>query len=110
MKNETVGAKKLEGKAGLSAATLPWWAKALIAQHSESSFPASTSHHLHHCSYCGCALISTSATYPYAFDLCPDCHERLKTTGTARGPRKVTNGNRESSERSDKIQPLQGGN
>ncbi|MFH0985387.1 MAG: hypothetical protein V1882_07600 [Candidatus Omnitrophota bacterium] len=48
MKNETVGAKKVEGKAGLSAARLPWWAKALIAQQIESSFPASASHHIHH--------------------------------------------------------------
>ena len=70
MKNEMVGAKQMEGKAGLSAVALPWWAKVLIAQHVESSFPVSGSHHVHHCSY----------------------------------------RNREASDRSDKIQPLQGGN
>ncbi len=73
MKNETVEKGKLEVKAGLTAATLPWWARVLIAQHSEAVFPSAERRHIHHCSDCGCVLISTRIALQYFSDRCPEC-------------------------------------
>ena len=70
MKNETVGTENQEGKVGLTAATLPWWAKVLIAEHVKSAFPPSASHSIHHCSD---RKFSTNTTSPSFSDLCPDC-------------------------------------
>lgn len=72
MKNESVRKVNLEEKAGLTAATLPWWAKVMIAQHSSAAFP-NMPHHIHYCFDCGCVLISTKTAYPYFSHLCPEC-------------------------------------
>ena len=79
MKNETVEKKETERKAGLSAATLPWWARVLIAQHSEAAFPMVDTHHIHHCSDCGCVLISTKVAYQYSSDCCLDCSKKNRS-------------------------------
>ena len=78
MKNETVEKGKLEGKVGLSAATLPWWAKVLIAQHVAATFTTASPHHIHHCSDCGCVLISTSIASQYVSNLCFDCSPKKR--------------------------------
>jgi hypothetical protein len=63
-----------EVKAGLTAATLPGWARILIAEHSKVSFPAARPLHvLHHCADCGCTMILTSTAYQIAPDFCPEC-------------------------------------
>lgn len=80
MKNETMVNGKLEVKAGLSAATLPWWAKALIAQHVASSFPSTRPHQIHYCYDCGCVLISTNITSQYASSLCFECSPKKRTS------------------------------
>jgi len=76
MNNETVGQAKSEGKAGLTAATLPWWAKVLIAQHCDSAFPMACPHQVHHCSHCGCVLISTRTAYRFSSGVCLECGSR----------------------------------
>lgn len=81
MKNETIEIGKLEGKVGLTAATLPWWAKVLIAQHAEEAFPMIGPRHLHHCSSCGCVLISTRIAYQYFSDICPECSRKNSQGG-----------------------------
>jgi Zn finger protein HypA/HybF involved in hydrogenase expression len=79
MKNETVEIGKLEGKVGLTAATLPWWARVLIAQHAEAAFSAINPYHLHHCSDCGCVLISTNIAYQYFSNRCPECSKNNRS-------------------------------
>ena len=73
MKNQTIEIEKTEGKIGLTAATLPWWARILIAQQAAIAFPRVHSHHLRHCHDCGCVLITTSMACQYFFDRCPEC-------------------------------------
>ena len=80
MKNETVGAGKREGKVGLSVATLPWWARVLIVQHSEATFHSIDPHYVHHCSDCGCVLISTKIAYQYFSDVCPECSKKIQSS------------------------------
>lgn len=83
MKNQTMQAeenKEKVGKVGLTAATLPWWARVLIAQHSEAAFPSMNPHKIHHCSDCGCVLISTSIAYQYSFGHCPECSTKKRTS------------------------------
>ena len=76
MENEMGEISKAEGKAGLTAATLPWWAKVLIAQHSESAFPTVCPQHIHHCSDCGCVLISTRTASRFSSGVCLECEAR----------------------------------
>lgn len=66
MENKITGTIKHENKVGLTTATLPQWARILIAQHIAS-------HILHHCSNCGCAIILTAEAYQFAPVLCPEC-------------------------------------
>lgn len=73
MENKMIEKEKLEGKAGLNTAILPWWARVLIAQHTEAAFPTADRRHIHHCSDCGCVLISTNMAYQYSSGLCPEC-------------------------------------
>lgn len=81
MKNKTVGAEESEKKADQSAAALPWWAKAFIARSAETVSPMTDFHHtLHHCSKCGCALISTNVAYRYSPALCPECSTKNSTS------------------------------
>ncbi len=87
MKNEMNKMGNGEGKAGLTEATLPRWAKVLIARHTEALFPSSVPHVINHCSDCGCVLISTSIARQYFSDLCPECSQRSKTTGTVPVPK-----------------------
>lgn len=80
MKNETMANRKPEVKVGLSAATLPWWAKALIAQHVAASFPSEKNYKIHHCAHCDCVLISTNITSQYASGLCFECSPKKRTS------------------------------
>jgi hypothetical protein len=68
MKNETVEAETVERKAGLIG-SLSSLARALTAQ----CF-------LHHCSFCGCVLISTNVALRYFSDLCPECTKKIRTS------------------------------
>jgi hypothetical protein len=110
MKNETVVKGKAEGKTGLTTTTLPWWAKVLIAQHVEAAFPAIDPHHIHHCSDCGCVLISTRIAYQYFPDVCPDCSNKSKVVRNVPVPKTAFNEDRGSLECSKKNRSPQGGN
>jgi hypothetical protein len=81
MKNEMVEIERLEGKVGLTATTLPWWARVLIVQHAEAAFPAVDPHHIHHCSDCGCVLISTRIACQYFSDCCEECSKKRLSQG-----------------------------
>ena len=75
MKNETLGIEKLERKVGLSAATLPWWAKVQIAQHTGEGIPSYHSHHRHHCIDCDCIMICSDKECRNFQMSCPECSE-----------------------------------
>jgi hypothetical protein len=79
MKNEMIGIERSGGKIGLTAATLPWWARVLIVQHTEAAFPEVDPYHIHRCSDCGCVLISTRIAYQYFSDSCPECSKKNRS-------------------------------
>jgi len=81
MKNEASRTNKTEKKVGLNAAALPWWARVFMAQHSHIALPTVNPHHIHHCSDCGCVLISTDMAYRFAPALCPECCEKKRSQG-----------------------------
>ena len=80
MKNETNDIRQAEKKAGLTAGRLPWWARVLIAQHAKAAFRTTESYGVHHCSDCGCVLISMSIVYQYFSCLCPECSKKIQST------------------------------
>jgi len=80
MKNETVEIEKSEGKVGLTAATLPWWVRLLIAQRVEIVFPKGDSHFTNYCADCGCVLIPTNTAYQDFFDHCLECSENNRSS------------------------------
>ena len=61
MKNEMAGTGKSEGKAGVMTATLPWWARILMAQHSDAAFSKVAPHDSPFCRDFGCVLISADS-------------------------------------------------
>ena len=81
MKNETVvEVEKLERKAGLTSATLPWWAKVLIAQHLGQEIPPRPPRHVHHCLHCDCIMV---CQYRECRDLqmcCPECNKKNRSS------------------------------
>lgn len=82
MKNETVRTGKSEGKAGLTVATLPWWAKALIAQRSGEGIPSHHLRHMHHCVGCDCVMICTNKECKiFSFSMsCPECSKNKRSS------------------------------
>ncbi len=80
MRNETVGVEKLDGKVGLTAATLPWWARVLIVQHAEAAFPGRHSHFTNYCADCGCVLCATNTACQDFSDHCLECSEKNRSS------------------------------
>lgn len=80
MKKEIGKIRNAEGKAGLTAATLPWWAKVLIAQHSGAGIPSNHLRHMHHCVNCDCVMICTNKECGNFQISCPECSKKNRSS------------------------------
>ena len=85
MKNEMNGIREAEGKVGLTAATLPWWALVLIAQHTGEGIPSYHSRHMHHCVDCDCIMICTNKECRNFQMSCPECSKHSTKNQKSQG-------------------------
>lgn len=73
-------------KVGLTAATLPWWARVLIARHTEAAFPSFAVHPvIRHCRDCSRAVVSTDPYYSHRSARCPECASKNLKNQTSQG-------------------------